>query len=238
MADSSQSQGSDAPVTPRRREASSNKQKWAEHSHPISGSGAKRLKKTFDQSHVAITDTKSPSNSPRSPAYVSAMAGPGRTPTSHSSSKSRHSVTSLNKATSPAPIQTPRLIPLPEGVLDTGRHKHHGFSWLYKDRTDKNRRKPDDPQYNPRTLYVPPSFLKEETPAMRQWWAFKCENMDTVLFFKVSRCSMLSRWLSVISLLLGTRVDCFDSLGSCSRAKVASVRSIANSDAISTILRR
>lgn len=76
-------------------------------------------------------------------------------------------------------------VQLPEGVLETGRHTHHGLAWLNKDRMDKERRRPEDPGYNPRTLHVPSYFLKGETPAMQQWWSFKSENMDTVLFFKV-----------------------------------------------------
>ena len=32
---------------------------------------------------------------------------------------------------------------------------------------------------------VPEGFMKEQTPAMNQWWRFKRENYDTVLFFKV-----------------------------------------------------
>jgi DNA mismatch repair protein MSH6 len=50
---------------------------------------------------------------------------------------------------------------------------------------DASKRKPEHPQYNPRTLYVPPAFLKNETAAMQQWWELKSQNMDTVLFFKV-----------------------------------------------------
>lgn len=34
---------------------------------------------------------------------------------------------------------------------------------------------------------MPESFLKEQTPALAQWWQFKSENMDTVLFFKVGK---------------------------------------------------
>jgi DNA mismatch repair protein MSH6 len=29
--------------------------------------------------------------------------------------------------------------------------------------------------------------MQEQTPAMAQWWQFKSENMDTVLFFKVGK---------------------------------------------------
>ena len=50
---------------------------------------------------------------------------------------------------------------------------------------DADKRRPDHPQYNPRTLLVPRDFTEKETPAMQQWWELKSQNMDTVLFFKV-----------------------------------------------------
>nr|CAI5861606.1 unnamed protein product [Callosobruchus analis] len=52
---------------------------------------------------------------------------------------------------------------------------------------DANKRKPSDPNYDPRTLFVPDSFLKDQTPAMRQWWEIKSKHMDCVLFFKVGK---------------------------------------------------
>ncbi|CAM9673425.1 unnamed protein product, partial [Hapterophycus canaliculatus] len=104
-----------------------------------------------------------------------ARSGPRKTP----------SAVKLASPASTSPPKATRGVPLPEGVLDTGRHQHHSFHWLYKERVDANRRKPDHPLYNPRTLHVPQSFLAKETPAMVQWWKFKSENMDTVLFFKV-----------------------------------------------------
>lgn len=48
-------------------------------------------------------------------------------------------------------------------------------------------RKPDDPDYEPKTLYVSPTWLKKETPAMQQWWSYKQRNMDAVLFFKMGK---------------------------------------------------
>ena len=47
-------------------------------------------------------------------------------------------------------------------------------------------RRPSDPLYDPRTLYVPPKFLKSQTPANQQWWELKSDLMDTILFFKVA----------------------------------------------------
>lgn len=52
-------------------------------------------------------------------------------------------------------------------------------------RMDAKRHKPDHPDYDARTLYVPSDFVKNETAAMQQWWELKSKNMDTVLFFKV-----------------------------------------------------
>ena len=52
---------------------------------------------------------------------------------------------------------------------------------------DKNGNRPDSPQYDYNTLYVPPDFLKKQTPAMRQFWDFKSQNFDKVLFFKLGK---------------------------------------------------
>lgn len=137
-----------------------------------------------DVPSYAITATKSPGNSVESASGCAPEIGsPAGIP--RSNPKNGLSALGLRASVSASVAAPPTGILLPEGVLETGRHKHHGLRWLYKDRMDKDRRKPDDPQYNSRTLYVPPSFVRGETPAMQQWWLFKSENMDTVLFFKV-----------------------------------------------------
>lgn len=184
------SDDSDAPVTPRRKRSASTKKRPGQVASSSSGgSGAKRLKKASGQTSYAITDMKSPGSSIRPPTGLTAgrsFESPVGTPAARSSPHGcARSMLGLSSPVSSPPHTAPTGIPLPEGVLDTGRHKHHSFDWLYKNRVDGNRRKPDNPLYNPRTLYVPPSFLAKETPAMVQWWKFKSENMDTVLFFKV-----------------------------------------------------
>ena len=72
-----------------------------------------------------------------------------------------------------------------------GQHAHDvdsAFSFLRPDKIqDKNRRRPDDPDYDATTLFVPPAFLKKQTPAKQQWWEIKSDNMDAVLFFKVGK---------------------------------------------------
>lgn len=77
---------------------------------------------------------------------------------------------------------------MPEGVLEQGQHEHNFFAHLLpKNRKDKRGRPMSHPEYDARTLHVPDSFLREQTPAMAQWWQLKSMNMDTVLFFKVGK---------------------------------------------------
>lgn len=52
---------------------------------------------------------------------------------------------------------------------------------------DAKKNKPNDPDYDPHTLYVPEEFLNKQTPAMRQWWVLKSQHYDCVLFFKVGK---------------------------------------------------
>jgi len=42
--------------------------------------------------------------------------------------------------------------------------------------------RPDSPEYDYSTLYVPPAFLKDQTPAMRQFWDFKSHNFEKFYF--------------------------------------------------------
>nr|pir DNA mismatch repair protein FR-3 - mouse (fragments) [Mus musculus] len=49
-------------------------------------------------------------------------------------------------------------------------------------RRDEHRRRPDHPEFNPTTLYVPEEFLNSCTPGMRKWWQLKSQNFDLVIF--------------------------------------------------------
>ena len=37
------------------------------------------------------------------------------------------------------------------------------------------------------TLYIPDSFLRDQTPGQRQWWLFKSDHYDKILFFKMGK---------------------------------------------------
>lgn len=76
---------------------------------------------------------------------------------------------------------------------------------------DAEKRRPNDPNYDPTTLHVPKTYLDSLTPVritfihlvfvsnenkfinriylqgMRQWWVLKSQHFDTILFFKVGK---------------------------------------------------
>jgi hypothetical protein len=109
-----------------------------------------------------------------SDAYGSFSAGKSVTPGSAGSDLQQHQ----------SSTGTPLI--LPEGVVGRGSHEHNAFPFLLPaNRKDSAGLRPGQEGYNYRTLYVPPKFMQDQTPAMMQWWQFKAVNMDTVLFFKV-----------------------------------------------------
>ncbi|TPX35274.1 polyribonucleotide nucleotidyltransferase [Synchytrium microbalum] len=59
--------------------------------------------------------------------------------------------------------------------------KRYGF---LKDIQDAERRAPDDPEYDPRTIYVPRSAFEAFTDFEKQYWEVKKNYWDTVVFFK------------------------------------------------------
>lgn len=60
-------------------------------------------------------------------------------------------------------------------------------------------RRPDHPDYDPRTLFVPESFLNSQTPGMRQWWVLKAQYFDCILFFKVGKFYEMYHMDAVVS---------------------------------------
>jgi hypothetical protein len=79
---------------------------------------------------------------------------------------------------------------LPESaavVAGYGSHEHHHWDFIREQfRVDKSGHKADHQDYDPRTIRFPSAFLKDQTPAMKQWCEVKSDYYDTVLFFKVN----------------------------------------------------
>ncbi|XP_028323866.1 DNA mismatch repair protein Msh6 [Gouania willdenowi] len=65
---------------------------------------------------------------------------------------------------------------------------HEKLEWLSDgNRKDSRRRRQNDNDYDPSTLFVPEDFLNRSTPGMRRWWQLKSEMFDTVIFYKVGK---------------------------------------------------
>ncbi|XP_055475483.1 DNA mismatch repair protein Msh6 isoform X4 [Psammomys obesus] len=65
---------------------------------------------------------------------------------------------------------------------------HETLEWLKPEkRRDEHRRRPDHPDFDSSTLYVPEDFLNSCTPGMRKWWQIKSQNFDLVIFYKVGK---------------------------------------------------
>lgn len=52
---------------------------------------------------------------------------------------------------------------------------------------DANKNRPNHPDYDQRTLYVPNEYLDKQTPGHRQWWLLKAQYFDCIFFFKVGK---------------------------------------------------
>ncbi|KAL4857543.1 DNA mismatch repair protein 6 [Chlorella vulgaris] len=64
------------------------------------------------------------------------------------------------------------------------------FPFLHPDRLrDAAKRRPDHPDYDPRTLHIPPEWFKtaKVPPGQAQWWEFKARHFDCVLLFKMGK---------------------------------------------------
>ncbi|KAM9564729.1 DNA mismatch repair protein Msh6 isoform 1-T1 [Guaruba guarouba] len=66
--------------------------------------------------------------------------------------------------------------------------EHEKLDWLQEGKKrDARRRRQNDPDYDPCTLYVPEDYLNKCTPGMRRWWQLKSQNFDAVIFYKVGK---------------------------------------------------
>ncbi|KAL4708038.1 hypothetical protein ACJJTC_014558 [Scirpophaga incertulas] len=73
-------------------------------------------------------------------------------------------------------------------LADDGNWIHCKLDWLKPEKIkDSKKRRPDHPEYDPTTLFVPSEFMNNQTPAHRQWWEMKSSHYDCVLFFKVGK---------------------------------------------------
>ncbi|CAG9816577.1 unnamed protein product [Phaedon cochleariae] len=170
---------------------------------PEKENGKKRLRPVIDSSDSeSETPCKRPNTDPQTPKTNGSAKA--RKNNIIDSSESENEETSVKKnvkafsfskidSDSSKRISTPAKTPVskPIEIISDGIHKqwaHNNYEFLKPNKIlDIKKRRPDHPEYDPRTLYVPDSFLGGLTPAMRQWWELKSKHFDTVLFFKVGK---------------------------------------------------
>jgi DNA mismatch repair protein MSH6 len=102
-------------------------------------------------------------------------------------SKKKAPVSQASKAASPRSTADDDVEMSSAGGAAMVKHDHLKLGWLNEKRKDAKKRDPSDPDFDSRTLDLPMSFLRLQTPAMVTWWEFKAKNFDTVLFFKVGK---------------------------------------------------
>ncbi|XP_025192945.1 DNA mismatch repair protein Msh6 [Melanaphis sacchari] len=93
----------------------------------------------------------------------------------------------FNKSYTPAADKSIKEV-TKSNVIDHDNWPHLKFEFLKPEKIrDANKKSPSDPNYNPRTLYVPEDFKMTLTPGVRQWWELKAQHFDCILFFKVGK---------------------------------------------------
>ncbi|KAF6844347.1 DNA mismatch repair protein msh6 [Colletotrichum musicola] len=89
----------------------------------------------------------------------------------------------------PAGSARSRTPPIRQKAVAAGKVKPHTkepedrYTWLANIQ-DMNRNSPGDPEYNPSSIYVPPSAWSGFSPFEKQYWEIKQKLWDTVVFFK------------------------------------------------------
>ncbi|KAG5926217.1 hypothetical protein E4U42_003514, partial [Claviceps africana] len=85
----------------------------------------------------------------------------------------------------------PVVVPIYRAVVKDSKHKERAYTkepedrypWLANIR-DKEKRLPSDPEYDPRTIFIPPAAWNKFSPFEKQYWGIKQNLWDTIVFFK------------------------------------------------------
>lgn len=94
---------------------------------------------------------------------------------------SKFTASSLYVATGVAVKSVKRPKPSPKKSFE--KENEERYQWLVNVR-DAEKRSPDDPNYDSRTLYIPSSAWSKFTAFEKQYWEIKGKMWDTVVFFK------------------------------------------------------
>ncbi|XP_011874515.1 PREDICTED: probable DNA mismatch repair protein Msh6 [Vollenhovia emeryi] len=128
-----------------------------------------------ESEHEPSTEEETPEKKKK----ASSKSKPGQ------ANRSRNIKTNKKDLKQPAQVQTQTVS---NGLAATPTWPHLKFEFLQPEKIkDIHRRTPKDPDYDPKTLYVPVDFLNNQTPAMKQWWDLKSKHFDCVFFYKIGK---------------------------------------------------
>ncbi|CAN6670624.1 DNA mismatch repair protein Msh6p [Trichomonascus vanleenenianus] len=148
-------------------------------------------KATKKRSKPAATRLTTPHNSSPPPSNRSSAYETPRRPTTNGNSTplSRFSVNSDFTAENDEEFKAHVTATPSRSHSNTPNHSkfkkenEERYSWLVEIR-DAEGRLESDPEYDPRTLYIPKSAWNKFTPFEKQYWEVKGKMWDTVVFFK------------------------------------------------------
>ena len=152
---------------------------------PVSRPNLEREHSPYQHASQTISSTSSPSNlNSSTPSKTSSMKSQLNlnTPKVDSMTPNRQLDWTPSKVSSP--LSVPGSVSKKDERTSKFKEKNGSrYSWLL-DIKDAEKRAPGDPDYDPRTLYVPPTAWKSFTPFEKQFWEIKAKHWDMVVFFK------------------------------------------------------
>lgn len=123
-----------------------------------------------------------PSPTPITPAPTNTSATTGLTPSAARFAFTPSTNTNFtprgNLLAKGKPAATPKTTSKKDDGKDDGRYK-----WLV-DVRDGDGNKPGHPEYDSRTLFIPPTAWKHFSPFEKQYWEIKSKHYNQVVFFK------------------------------------------------------
>ncbi|TPX40170.1 hypothetical protein SeMB42_g06113, partial [Synchytrium endobioticum] len=156
-----------------------------------------------DPAEASLDECQSENKEPKSArSHRSSLKTPARRNLNNFSFKTPGTATSVSSRAPSSAVRTPTNKVSTSRPTSTGRksfvdeeerrservqkfnEKNEKRYAFLKDIRDAEGRKPDDPEYDPRTLYIPPSAFNGFTEFEKQFWRVKKDYWDTIVFFK------------------------------------------------------
>ncbi|WVF66380.1 hypothetical protein IAT40_001120 [Kwoniella sp. CBS 6097] len=122
-------------------------------------------------------------NKPSSPSGSSPVSRPGPRPNQNRGEAGPSSANAVARSTDSSSFLLTAAEKRKLDEKEAKRDSEQCFEFLV-DIKDRNGNRPDDPDYDKRTIHIPKSSWLHFTPFEKQFWEIKQDHYDTVLFFQ------------------------------------------------------